>query len=72
MVPTLDSIFSRVVAGVRALLKMFSCLRRDDEIEGRDSMVIGGGGATDLVVGFWNSKIRLLMARRLPKQRVII
>lgn len=52
MVPTLDSIFSRVVAGARALLKMFSCLRGADEIEGRDSMVIRCGGATDLMVGF--------------------
>ena len=72
MLPKPDSIFSSVLAGVRALLKMFSCLRGADEIEGRDSIVIRCGGATDLVVGFWNSAIRLLMARMLPKQRFLI
>lgn len=70
--PKLDSIFSRVVVGVRGLVKTFSCLRGAEEIEGRDSMVTRCGGATDLVVGVWNSAMRLLMARRLPKQRVMI
>lgn len=72
MMPTLDSIFSRVVAGGLALLKMLSCLRGADEIEGRDSIVIRCGGTADLVVGLWNSAMRLLMARILPKQRVMI
>ena len=72
MVPKLDSIFSRVDVGVRALVKTFSCLRGADEIEGRDSIVTRCGGAMDLVVGFWNSAMRLLMARILPKQRVMI
>ena len=51
MEPKLDSIFSRVVAGVRALLKMFSCLIGADEIEGRDSIKVCCEGATDLVFG---------------------
>lgn len=49
--PTLDSIFSSVVAGGRVLLKIFSCLRGADEIGGRDSMVTRCGGATDLLAG---------------------
>lgn len=72
MVPRFDSIFSRVVAGGLALLKTFSFLRGADEIEGRDSMVTRCGGATDLFVGFRNSTMRLLMPRRLLKQRVLI
>ncbi len=52
MVPKLDSNFLSVLAGARALLKTFSCLRGADEIEGRESIVIRCGGATDLVVGF--------------------
>lgn len=72
MIPTLDSILSRVVAGGLALLKMLSCLRGADEIEGRVSIVIRCGGAADLVIGFWNSEMRLLTARMLPTQRVMI
>ena len=53
-------------------MNILSCLRGAEEIEGRDSMVTRCGGATDLVVGVWNSAMRLLMARILPKQRVMI
>ena len=69
MEPTLASIISRRLDGGGGLVKIFSFLR-GAEIGGSVSMVIFCGGG-DAVGGFWNSLIRLVMLRMLPKQSVI-
>lgn len=72
MVPTSASILSRRLVGAGELVKMLSWRIWVEEIRGSVSMVICCCWGAVFGVGFWYSAIRVLMARMLPRLRVMI